>query len=79
MLRRQLIGEEEVHRTHVKMSVDSDFYMMTINEVIREQLDLAVSYRQTLRMANGELATYEVVGPIEARFTGKIAICNALV
>ncbi len=41
MAKRHIIREEEVKQMTVKMLVDSDAYMMGINETIQEQLNLS--------------------------------------
>jgi len=40
---------------------------------------LPVVYKQTLRMANGEPITRDVVGPLEVHFGERKSTCNAFV
>ena len=79
MARRFIIGEEEVRSTRVKMMVDTGSWMMAINESIQAYLNLPLVYKQTLRMANGEPITRDVVGPVEVRFGERKSTCNAFV
>jgi len=79
MARRYIIGEEEVRSTRVKMMVDTGSWMMAINESIQAYLNLPLVYKQTLRMANGEPITRDVVGPVEVRFGERKSNCNAFV
>ena len=79
MARRYIIGEEEVRSTRVKMMVDTGSWMMAINESIQAYLNLPLVYKQTLRMANGEPITRDVVGPVEVRFGERRSTCNAFV
>jgi predicted aspartyl protease len=77
--RAHIIGDEEIRRTRIKMMVDTGSWMMAINESIQAYLNLPVVYRQTLRMANGEPITHDVVGPLEVHFGERRSICNAFV
>jgi clan AA aspartic protease len=79
MARRYMIGEEEIKRVQVTMMVDSGSYFMSINENVREQLQLAVIEKRKFRMANEEVREFEVVGPIEVRFKNRRCVVDALV
>jgi hypothetical protein len=79
MARRYMIGEEEIKRVHVNMMVDSGSYFMSINENVREQLQLSVIKKRKFRMANEEVREFEVVGPIEVRFKNRRCVVDALV
>ena len=79
MVRRYKIGEEEVKRMTVKMMVDTGSVYMCINETVQEQLGLAVLEKRKGQLANGEIAEYNIVGPIELKFKNRRTICNAMV
>jgi len=63
----------------VKMLVDSDAYMMGINETIQEQLNLSFIEKRIAVLADGSVREYDVVGPIHAKFKNCTAICSAMV
>jgi hypothetical protein len=42
LVRRHLMGEDEVKRIHLNVLVDTGSYMLCINESIQEQLQLPV-------------------------------------
>lgn len=78
--RRYHIGEEEIRRRmRLTMLVDSGAYMMAINETIQSQLNLMFLEKRTVRLASGQVVTYDVVGPIEVRFANRKAMCSAFV
>ena len=61
------------------MLVESGAYMMTINETICEQLNLPVKEKKKVQLANGAIAEYNVVGPVEVRFKNRRSNMDALV
>lgn len=77
--RRHIIGKEEVKRMRLNMLVDSGGYMMAINEIIQEQLDLPFVEKRKAQMANAAVVEYDVVGPVRVHFANRTAICNAFV
>ena len=79
LVRRFIIGEEEVKRMHVNMLVDTGSYMLCINESIQEQLSLPVREKRKAQLANGSIEEYEVVGPIELRFKNRRCSVDAMV
>jgi clan AA aspartic protease len=79
MVRRKQMGEEEVKRVFVKMLVDTGCYMLAINENIKEQLQLPYHETRKGQLADGTIAEYEVVGPVELRFKNRTTVCLAMV
>lgn len=79
LVRRNIIGEEEVKRMYVNILVDSGAYMMAINDTIQAQLDLPFVENRKAQMASGEVIEYEVVGPLMIKFANRTATCNAFV
>ncbi len=63
----------------VNALVDSGAYNMCINESIQSQLELPFVEKRTGVLANGEIETYDLVGPITIKFKNRTTICNALV
>ena len=47
LAKRHIIGEEEIKRIHLTALVDTGSYMLCINEIIQEQMQLTVMYIQT--------------------------------
>ncbi len=79
LVRRNIIGEDEVKRMRVNALVSSGSYMLCINENIQEQLQLAVVEKRKAQLANGSIVECEVVGPIELRFKNRQTTCRAIV
>jgi clan AA aspartic protease len=79
LVRRKIIGEEEVKRMHVNMLVDTGSVYMCINENIQEQLQLPVLEQRKGQMANGHIVEYDVVGPVDVRFKNRRCSVTAMV
>ena len=79
LMRRNIIGEEEVKRMHINILVDSGAYMMAVNDTIQAQLDLPFVEKRKAQMASGDVVEYEVVGPLMVKFANRTATCNAFV
>jgi clan AA aspartic protease len=77
--RRYRIGEEAIRRMRLNMLVDSGAYMMAINETIQSQMDFPFLEKRKVQLASGQVVEYDVVGPIEARFANRRAVCSAFV
>jgi clan AA aspartic protease len=73
------IKKTDIRSVKVRAIVDSGSYMMAINENIAKQLKLAKIDEKTMALADGELVTLDVVGPIIVKFENRIATCSALV
>lgn len=79
LAKRHLIGTDEIKQMNVSMFVNSGAYMMAINEPICEQLSLSIKEKRKVQLANGEIAEYNVAGPIEVRFKNRRSNMDALV
>jgi len=79
LARRQIIGEEEIKRMQVNILVDTDSYYLCINETIQEQLGLSVLEKRKGQLADGSVAEYDVVGPIEIKFKNRRCHVDAMV
>ncbi len=79
MVRRNLIGAEEIRRMRLSMLVDSGAYMMAINETIQSQLEFPFIEKRKVQLASGQVVEYDVVGPIDVRFANRRAVCSAFV
>jgi clan AA aspartic protease len=79
MVRRYKIGEEEVKRMTVKMMVDQGSVYVCINEMVQEQLGLAILEKRKGQLADGSIVEYDVAGPIEVRFKNRRCVVDAMV
>lgn len=79
MVRRHILGEEEIKRISVKMLVDTGAYNLCINETIQQQLDLPFVEKRKGVSANGHIEEYDVVGPVQVLFKNRKTVCYALV
>lgn len=79
MVRRNIIGKDEVRHMFVNMLVDTGAYMLCINENIQEQLQFPVLERRKGKTADGTIIECDVVGPVELKFKNRRTTCNAMV
>jgi len=79
LAKRHVIGEDEIKKIKLSMLVDSNAYMMAINETIQQQLDLPIIEKRKVQLASGEVIEYDVAGPVRVHFANRTAICNAFV
>jgi len=79
LVRRSIIGEEEVKRITITALVDTGAFMLAINENIKQQLQLPVVEKRKAQMADGKIVEYDVVAPVELRFKNRATTCRAMV
>lgn len=80
MCKRGIIGTEEVRQMTVHAMVDTGSVMLAINEEIKWALGLdEVEPKRLSRLADGQVVEFEVVGPIQVAYEGRICNTNALV
>jgi len=79
MVRRNIIGEDEIKKIRLNVLADSGAYMMAINETIQSQLELPFVEKRKVQLADSRVVEYEVVGPVFIRFANRTATCNAFV
>lgn len=77
--RKGRIAEDEIRRVKVKSLVDTGSYMLTINDNIRNQLDLPLIEKQFSLLADESEIEVEVVGPVEVRFENRRTSVDAIV
>ena len=73
------IDQDEVRHININMLADSGAYMMAINENIQEYLGLPFVEKRKAVMADASVVEYDVVGPVQVRFSNRKAVCNAFV
>jgi len=79
LAKKSIISEVEIKSLRVNALVDTGAYNMCINEIIQSQLELPFVEKRTGVLANGEIETYDLVGPLTIKFKNRTTICNALV
>lgn len=79
LMRRHIIGEDEVKSMKINMLVDSGAYYMAINENIQSYLQLPLVEKRKAVMANGEVQEFDVVGPIQVKFKNRRCVTDAFV
>jgi len=79
LVRRNIIGAEEVKRMRVNALVDTGSYMLAINETIQGQLQLPVVEKRKAQLANGHIVECDVVAPVEIKFRNRRCTCSAMV
>lgn len=79
LVRRHIIGQEEVKRMTVSMLVDTGSVYMCINETVQEQLQLSVVEKRKGQLTDGSVVEYDVAGPIEVRFKNRRCVVDAMV
>jgi clan AA aspartic protease len=79
LARRGQLPPDQVRTIKVQALVDSGAAMLAINENIRSQLGLEKVEERLAELADGSLATYDVVGPIEVRIPHRRCSVDAIV
>ncbi len=79
LVRRNIIGEDEIKKMFITMLVDSGSYNLCINEVIQEQLKFPVVDKRSAETADGRIIECDVVGNVEVRFKNRSTSCRAMV
>lgn len=74
-----IISESQIRRMVVEMNVDSGAIMLTINEVIQNQLGLRTREVRSCELADGSVVDLPVVWPILVRFGNRTSVASALV
>lgn len=77
--RRGHLDENLIKTIKVRSLVDTGAYMLTINDDVRNQLDLPLIERQFVTLADETQIEVDVVGPVEVRFENRRTTCDAVV
>jgi len=77
--RRGFLEEDGIKKVKVAALVDTGSYMLTINDKIRNQLDLPLIEKQFSVLADESEIEVEVVGPVEVRFENRRTSVDAIV
>lgn len=79
MVRRHIMGEDEIRYMHVNALVDSGAINLCINESIQEILQFPIVEKKTFQMATGELRELQVVENVVVKFQNRCTNCTALI
>jgi clan AA aspartic protease len=79
LVRRKIIGEDEIKRMKVSALVNTSVMMLCINENIQQQLQLSVMEKRKIQLTSGLIVEYDVVAPVELRFKNRRTVCQAIV
>ena len=79
LVRRHIIGEEEVRRMPINILVDTGSYMLCINESIQEQMQFPIVEKRKAQTADGRIVECDVVSTVELKFKNRRTMCNAMV
>ena len=77
--RHGILPRDEIKRVTCTALVDSGAWDLVISEEVRQRLNLQVTERRTVMMADETLLELDVVGPIEVRFEHKKTIVDAVI
>lgn len=77
--RKKEIEESDVKQIKVRSLVDTGAYMLTINDDVKNQLDLPLIEKQLVTLADETQLEVEIVGPVEIRFENRRTTCDAVV
>lgn len=79
LFRQGLLPETDIKKTTVTALVDSGAYMLSVNENIKNQLDLPVIEKQFVTLADESTLEVEIVGPVEVHFENRSTTVRAVV
>lgn len=77
--RRGYIEQENIKQIKVRSLVDTGAYMLSINDNVKNQLDLPLIEKQFVTLADETQLEVEIVGPVEIRFENRRTTCDAVV
>jgi clan AA aspartic protease len=79
LFRKKEIEESDIKQVKVRSLVDTGAYMLTINDDLKNQLDLPLIEKQFVTLADETQLEVEIVGPVEVRFENRRTTCDAVV
>jgi clan AA aspartic protease len=78
LVRKNQLDPEDVKKIDVRALVDTGSYMLCINEVIQEQLQLHIVEKRKAETADGRILEMEVVECL-ITFRNRRCVCSAMV
>ena len=79
LVRRFIIGEEEIRRMPLNIRVDTGADMLCINEDIQEQLQFPFIEKRKAVLADGRILECDAVSSVVLRFKNRNTSCVAMV
>ncbi len=79
LLRRGIIGEDEIRLMTVNALVDTGSVMLCINEDIRQALGLTIRKKKRSQTADGRILELDVAGPVIVRYLDRECLTNAII
>ncbi|HLP92417.1 MAG TPA: clan AA aspartic protease [Saprospiraceae bacterium] len=79
LLRRNLIGQDEVKQMTIRALVDTGSYMLCINEEIQAQLQFPIVEKRKAETADGRILEFDVASNVELRFKNRATTCRAMI
>ena len=79
LVRKGVIGEDEIRQMTIHAMVDTGSIMLCINDGIKNALGLPYFGKRRSQLANGMVVELEVVGPVIVRYLDRDCSTNAIV
>ena len=79
LVRKGVIGEDEIRQMTIHAMVDTGSIMLCINDGIKNALGLPHFGKRRSQLANGMVIELEVVGPVIVRYLDRDSSTNAIV
>ena len=79
LVRRSVIGEEEIRRMPLNIRVDTGADMLCINEDIQQQLQFPFIEKRRAVLADGRILECDAVSSVVLRFKNRNTSCVAMV
>jgi len=77
--RHGILPDNKIHRVRSRALVDSGAWDLVINDEVQKQLNLPVTGRRSVTLADETVLEVDIVGPIKVRFEDRSTIVSAVV
>jgi clan AA aspartic protease len=79
LIRRGIIGKDEMRQITINAMVDTGSIMLCINESIQQVLGLPYRKKRRSQTADGRILELDVVGPVIVRYLDRECSTNAII
>jgi clan AA aspartic protease len=79
LIRRDIIGKDEMRQITINAMVDTGSIMLCINESIQQVLGLPYRKKRRSQTADGRILELDVVGPVIVRYLDRECSTNAII
>ncbi len=79
LYRAGYLKQDQIKHLQVRALVDSGAYLLTINQQVKEQLDLPTLDEQEAELADGSIVQLDIVGPVDIQFENRTTTVRAMV